>query len=86
MKALRVPVLILTGDEDWPCLTPSLLMKRTIPSAALAVMPNAGHAINLEAPDEFNRIVGDFIAQVDSGRWPARDPRAVGQSITGMKN
>lgn len=84
MKRLTVPTLILTGDEDWPCLVPGMLMKQSIPSAALAVMPNCGHAINLEAPDEFNRIVGEFLAQVDSGRWPMRDPRAVTASITGM--
>jgi pimeloyl-ACP methyl ester carboxylesterase len=85
MKALTVPTLILTGDEDWPCLAPGLLMKQTIPSAALSVMPNCGHAINLEAPDEFNRLVGDFIVQVDAGRWPSRDPRAVSASILGMR-
>jgi pimeloyl-ACP methyl ester carboxylesterase len=85
MKALTVPTLVLTGDEDWPCLQPALLMKQSIPTAALAVMPNAGHTINLEAPDEFNRIVGDFLAQVDAGRWPARDPRATVSSILGMK-
>jgi pimeloyl-ACP methyl ester carboxylesterase len=85
MKALTVPILILTGDEDWPCLQPALLMKQTIPSAALSVMPNCGHTINIEDPDQFNRIVGDFIVQVDAGRWPQRDPRAVTGSITGMK-
>lgn len=85
MRRLTVPTLILTGDEDWPCLTPGILMKQTIPSAALAVMPNCGHAINLEAPQEFNRIVGDFLGQVDAGRWPVRDPRAVTESITGMR-
>ncbi|HWK47766.1 MAG TPA: alpha/beta fold hydrolase [Stellaceae bacterium] len=85
MAALTVPTLILTGDEDWPCLTPGLLMKRTIPSAALAVMPNCGHTINLEAPDLFNSIVGDFLAQVDAGRWPMRDPRAVSTSILGIR-
>jgi pimeloyl-ACP methyl ester carboxylesterase len=84
MRAMTVPTLILTGDEDWPCLTPSVLMKREIPSAALAVMPNCGHTINLEDPDLFNQIVGDFIVQVDSGRWPKRDPRAMSASITGM--
>jgi pimeloyl-ACP methyl ester carboxylesterase len=47
MDALRVPTLIVTGDEDWPCLEPGLLMKRHITTAALAVMPNCGHAINL---------------------------------------
>ena len=84
MQRLRAPVLVLTGDEDWPCLQPAVLLKRSIPSAALAVMPNCGHAINLEEPDEFNRIVGEFLAQVDAGRWPARDPRTLGSSITGI--
>lgn len=86
MRAMTVPTLVLTGDEDWPCLAPALLMKREIPSAALAVMPNCGHTINLEDPDQFNRIVGDFIGQVDAGRWPRRDPRALSASITGMKS
>lgn len=85
MAALEVPTLILTGDEDWPCLAPGLLMKRTIPSAALSVMPNCGHTINLETPDLFNGILGDFLALVDAGRWPARDPRALAASITGMR-
>jgi pimeloyl-ACP methyl ester carboxylesterase len=84
MAALDVPALILTGDEDWPCLQPALLMKQTIPGAALSVMPNCGHTINLEDPDEFNRLVGAFIARVDAGRWPKRDPRALVPSITGM--
>jgi pimeloyl-ACP methyl ester carboxylesterase len=85
MKALTVPTLILTGDEDWPCLQPALLMKQTIPTAALSVMPNCGHTINIEDPDQFNRLLGDFIVQVDAGRWPKRDPRATVASITGMK-
>ncbi len=85
MKALTVPTLVLTGDEDWPCLTPGILMKQSIPSAALAVMPNCGHGINVEDPDEFNRLVGSFITHVDSGRWPMRDPRAISASITGMR-
>jgi pimeloyl-ACP methyl ester carboxylesterase len=85
MRAINVPTLILTGDEDWPCLAPSVMMKREIPTAALAVMPNCGHTVNLEDPDLFNQIVGDFIVQVQAGRWPKRDPRAMSTSITGMK-
>jgi pimeloyl-ACP methyl ester carboxylesterase len=84
MRRINMPTLIITGDEDWPCLLPGILMKQSIPTAALAVMPNAGHAINIEDPDAYNRIVGDFLAQVESGRWPSRDPRAVSTSITGM--
>ncbi|VIO75441.1 alpha/beta fold hydrolase [Bradyrhizobium ivorense] len=86
MKRITVPTLIITGDEDWPCLLPGILMKQNIPFAALAVMPNCGHAINIEEPDEYNRIVSDFLAQVESGRWPMRDPRAMSTSITGMKD
>ena len=85
MKRLTVPTLILSGDEDWPCLQPGILMKQSIPSAGLSLLVNCGHTINLEAPDEFNRLLGEFLAQVDSGRWPLRDPRAVSASITGMK-
>ena len=85
MKDVAIPTLVITGDEDWPCLLPGILMKQTISSAALVVIPNSGHAINIEEPDEYNRIVGDFLAQVESGRWPMRDPRAVSESITGMK-
>lgn len=85
MRALDVPALIVTGDEDWPCLIPNVFMKRTIPSAALLVLPNSGHAVNLEEPDAFNGALERFLAQVDAGRWPMRDPRAVSDSITGMR-
>ena len=73
-----------TGDEDNPCLEPGLLMKRMIPTAALVVFPNTGHALNLEEPDLFNQALADFFHQVESGRWPRRDPRSITGSILGM--
>jgi pimeloyl-ACP methyl ester carboxylesterase len=85
MKALHVPTLVLTGDEDFPCLQPGILMKMSIPSAALSVMPNGGHTINIEDPDQFNLLVSNFIVQVECGRWPKRDPRTQTASITGVK-
>jgi pimeloyl-ACP methyl ester carboxylesterase len=83
MKTITAPTLIMTGDEDWPCLEPGLLMKRTIPSAALVVMPNAGHAINLEDPAAFNQHIADFFHTVDVGAWRKRDPRAMVPTILG---
>jgi pimeloyl-ACP methyl ester carboxylesterase len=83
MRAMRVPTLVMTGDEDWPCLEPGLLMKRNIATAGLVVMPNAGHAINLEDPAAFNRHLADFFQTVDAGRWPTRDPRALTGAILG---
>jgi pimeloyl-ACP methyl ester carboxylesterase len=85
MRNLEVPTLIMTGDEDEPCLEPGLLMKRTIPTAALVVFPDTGHAVNLEEPDLFNRTLDEFFHQVESGRWPRRDPRSVTGSILGVR-
>lgn len=85
LRKVTTPMLVVTGDEDWPCLLPNVFLKETVPTAALFVMPNSGHTINLEEPAMFNRAVHDFISQVDAGRWPTRDPRAMSASITGIK-
>lgn len=85
MARIETPTLIVTGDEDWACLEPGLLMKRTIASAALVVMPNTGHAVNLEEPAAFNRHLADFFHAVDVGAWRKRDPRAMADSILGKE-
>jgi pimeloyl-ACP methyl ester carboxylesterase len=83
MKTLTTPLLIITGDEDWPCLEPALLMKRMISTAGLIVVPNTGHAVNLEEPVAFNQHLDDFFHMVENGRWPTRDARAMEPSILG---
>ncbi len=85
MKNLSVPTLIVTGDEDEPCLVPGIFMKRTIPSSGLAVIPKTGHAVNLEEPDIFNRVLAEFLDLVEAGRWEPRDPRSVTKSILGAR-
>ena len=72
LRALRVPTLIMIGDEDEPCVDPAVFMKRTIPRSGLAVFPQSGHAINLEEPDLFNRTVSDFLTAVEADRWVER--------------
>ena len=74
MEKLEVPTLIMTGDEDDPCLEPAIFMKRKIPTSGLVVLPKSGHAINLEEPEAFNRAVLDFLTAVDAGKWPRRNP------------
>src|SRR5262249_30894868 len=73
MARMSVPTLIMSGDEEEPCLEVNLLMKRTIPTAALAILPRSGHAINLEEPALFNQLVESFFNQVEAGRWGPRD-------------
>jgi pimeloyl-ACP methyl ester carboxylesterase len=69
LRAMKVPVLLITGDEDTPCIEPNLFLKATLPDAGLCVMPRAGHLMNLEEPALFNTIVFAFLAAVDSGNW-----------------
>jgi pimeloyl-ACP methyl ester carboxylesterase len=83
MRKITAPTLIMTGDEDWACLEPGILMKKSIPAAGLVVMPNCGHAINLEEPDAYNRHLDDFFHAVELGKWPVRDPRAMVPAILG---
>ena len=80
LERLEVPTLIVTGDEDEPCLEPALYLKRKIRSSGLLVLPKSGHTVNLEEPEAFNRGVLDFLTAVDAGRWPLRNARSISQS------
>ena len=76
IRKINVPTLIVVGDEDEPCLEPSFLLKQWIPTSGLVVFPKTGHVVNQEEPALFNDAVADFIARVEAGRWPKRDPRS----------
>jgi pimeloyl-ACP methyl ester carboxylesterase len=73
MARIEAALLIVAGDEDDPTLEPAVLMKRTIPTASLAVLPRTGHMHNLEEPALFNRLLEDFFHQVETGRWTRRN-------------
>jgi pimeloyl-ACP methyl ester carboxylesterase len=84
LAQIRTPVLLLAGDEDEGCLEPALMLKRTIASSGLAILPRTGHTANLEEPDTFNRAVDAFLAAVTRGAWRPRDPRSLASSTTGI--
>jgi 3-oxoadipate enol-lactonase len=77
IRRIVVPTLIVVGDEDDPCVEPSLLLKQWIAPSGLAVFPKTGHVVNLEEPDLFNRTLAEFLARVEAGRWGPRDPLSV---------
>ena len=77
IRALKIPTLIVVGDEDDRCIEPSLFLKQAIAASGLIMFPKTGHLVNLEEPDLFNQVVGEFLARVDGGRWPDRDPRSI---------
>lgn len=86
LRKLKVPLHIMSGDEDNNCIDPAVFIKRVCPSAWLTIVPNTGHAVNVEEPDLFNRLTAEFLAQVDSGRWKPRDPRSLNQSTMAKKS
>ena len=69
LSRLRVPLLVATGDEDFPCLDGSLFLKRTVPSAALVVLPRSGHTINSEEPAAINAALAELFANAEAGTW-----------------
>jgi pimeloyl-ACP methyl ester carboxylesterase len=83
LAQLRLPVLIVAGDEDEGVLETDLMLKRTIPTSGLAILPRAGHLTNLEEPLLFNLLVEQFLLRVEHDRWGSRDPRSLSASVTG---
>ena len=71
LKKFSVPLLIVVGDEDEPCLDGSVFLKRTVPTAALLVMPRTGHNIPGEEPAAFNAALAKLFAAAEAGRWLA---------------
>ena len=69
LQNIRIPTLVMIGDEDTPCVNPAIFMKRNIPGAGLAVFPQSGHTINLEEPNLYNRTVSEFLTAVEAGKW-----------------
>jgi len=76
LREMRVPTLVMVGDEDDHCLQPGLYLKRMLPAAGLSILPKTGHTLNLEEPELFNDQLARFLAQVSAGSWGRRDPRA----------
>jgi len=76
LARLKVPTHVVVGDEDAGSIGPGLFIQQVCPAARLSVVAATGHVVNVEEPELFNTLAGDFLALVDSGRWRPRDPRA----------
>ena len=62
LSGIDVPTLIIVGTEDKVLpVSESQALADTIPGAELAIIEQAGHLTNIEAPERFNTIIGDFL-------------------------
>lgn len=72
LATVEVPTLVVAGDLD--TLSPPEVgraMQAAIPGSVLAVLPDAGHLSNLEAPDAFSAVVGLLVGRCrEAGRRP----------------
>jgi pimeloyl-ACP methyl ester carboxylesterase len=72
LPRIDVPTLLVYGAEDVRAPLPVAEDLHTaISGSTLVVLPDAGHACNLEAPEAFNQAVRRFL-QPPGGRRPGR--------------
>ncbi len=61
---VRAPSLIVVGDRDRPEVMARFeLLERDLPAARKVVMSGVAHLPNMERPEEFDRIVLDFLGE-----------------------
>lgn len=67
LSDITAPTLVVVGDADLPgVIVDCNILAREIPGARKAVMHGVAHAPNMERPEEFNRIVLDFLREVEA--------------------
>lgn len=62
LHEISPPTLVVVGDKDVPTVLEAAdLLMNSVPDVRKAVIHDAAHLPNMEHPDEFNRIVLDFL-------------------------
>ena len=66
LSDLDMPVLLVWGERDrvFPLDEYGKPLKETLPRAKLVVLKQAGHGAYVDKPDEFNRLLLDFLSEV----------------------
>ena len=64
LPGITVPTLVIVGENDKPFLAGSDYMAAKIPGARKVVIPNAGHASNIDQPQAFDAAVLEFLAEI----------------------
>lgn len=68
LKNISVPVMLIWGKNDR--ITPPFVgeeFHRLLPTSSLEFINKCGHAAMMEQPEEFNRILDNFISKIEAG-------------------
>ncbi|MBA3343272.1 MAG: alpha/beta fold hydrolase [Gemmatimonadaceae bacterium] len=61
IAAMHHPTLVIAADQDYTPVAVKEAYAAKMSNARVIVIPNARHAVPMERPEEFNRIVLDFL-------------------------
>ncbi len=64
LPEIEQPALVIVGEDDAAYLRAADVMAAKLPEARHEVIPGAGHIVNIEATDEFNRLTLGFLARL----------------------
>jgi len=66
LSRIRIPVLIVVGKDDQIIpIDEALAMNDLITDSRLEIIEDAGHLLNMEQPETYNRIVREFILSLE---------------------
>jgi pimeloyl-ACP methyl ester carboxylesterase len=68
-KEMEAPTLYVMGEEDHMFLPPVKKMVKDFENSYLEVVAGSGHVVNIDKPDEFNRISLQFLKKHSSQKF-----------------
>lgn len=79
LGTIRAPTLIVSADQDYVPFSYKEQMRKAIPEAELAIVPDSRHGTPVDQPEKFNHIVLSFLRKISTETdQPARVVRQVG--------
>ncbi len=67
LAAYTTPTLVIVGEQDTPFVGPSERMADVMPGASLALIADAAHSPQFEAPDAWWEALSGFLDRVQQG-------------------
>jgi len=65
LEAMDVPALVIVGEHDKPFLRAGEVMAAKLPRARHIIVPEAGHIVNIEQAEFFNREMIAFLSDLE---------------------
>ena len=64
LEKITCPVLVLCGEKDTANKKAAIRLSQLLPNATLRLIPNAGHEVNIDQPQQLGQILDDFFTNI----------------------